>query len=481
MTDSSELAQVCALAAQQAPAIAAATSTERAGWLVALAESLEGNADELVGIADRETRLGVDRLNGEVVRTAKQLRFFAAAIQDGRHLELTIDNSDPSAFPPRPELRRMLRPIGPVAIFGASNFPFAFSVLGGDTTSALAAGCPVIVKAHPAHPELSRAIAAHAIDALSAVGAPRGLFALVEGYDAGLELVKAPEIAAVAFTGSTGGGRALFDIASQRPHPIPFYGELGSINPVVITEDAAEERGAELATGLATAFTRESGQYCTKPGLIFAPADLDFASAVATAVADVPARFMLTPGILSSFASGARQLVESDGATLVAGNLPEKDVDGLITPIVVAAASDAVLADPDVFFEERFGPLTLIVRYRDREQLDELLAHVPGSLTATIFHAEGEHLGTLPSALTRIAGRVVFNGWPNGVALGWAQNHGGPWPASTNPLHTSVGFTATRRFLVPVVFQNAPDSALPAELRSDNPLGLPRLVDGLPG
>lgn len=479
MTDSSELARLCALAAEQAPAIAAATSAERATWLVALAESLELNTDELVAIAHRETRLSVDRLRVEIVRTARQLRFFADSIRSGHHLGITIDSPDPAALPPRPELRRMLRPIGPVAVFGASNFPFAFSVLGGDTTSALAAGCPVVVKANPAHPELSRAIASYATRALEAVQAPGGLFCLVEGFQAGLELVQAPEIAAVAFTGSTRGGRALFDLASQRPQPIPFYGELGSVNPVVITESAALERGAELAAGLAGAFTRDSGQYCTKPGLIFVPAEFEFASAVTAAVDDVPAAFMLTGGMAASFSAGARQLVESAGAELVAGALPNDAADEPISPIVVVADSDAVLANPEVFFEERFGPLTLIVRYRDRAQLDDLVERVPGSLTATIHHAEDEQLGALPSVLSRTAGRVVFNGWPNGVALGWAQNHGGPWPASTNPLHTSVGVTAMRRFLVPIVYQNAPDSALPPELRSDNPLGLPRIVDGV--
>jgi NADP-dependent aldehyde dehydrogenase len=480
MTDSTELARLCALAAQDAPSIAAATSDERASWLVALAESLELNADELVRIADRETRLGVTRLTGEVTRTARQLRSFAEAIPSGRHLEITIDTSDPTAIPPRPELRRMLRPIGPVAVFGASNFPFLFSVLGNDTASAIAAGCPVLVKAHPAHPELSRATAGYATKALEAVGAPRGLFALIEGFEAGLDLVRAPEVSAVGFTGSVRGGRALMDVASQRPHPIPFYGELGSINPVIITERAARERGGEIAAGLAAAFTRDSGQYCTKPGLVFVPADFDCAPAVAKAVDEVPAAFMLTTGIASAFSAQARSLIESEGSTLIAGNLVQGEADQPISPLVVAADADAVIANAESFFEERFGPLTLIVRYRDRAELDALVARVPGSLTATIHHAEDEPLGSLPSVLARTAGRVVFNGWPNGVAMGWAQNHGGPWPASTSPLHTSVGIAAMRRFLVPVVYQNAPDSALPLELRSDNPLGMPWLVDGVP-
>lgn len=271
-----ELTALTAAATRAAKTAAAASDVERAAWLNAVADALDANVTELVALADEETRLGTARLTGEVARTSGQLRLFATVITEGSYLEAVIDHADPSSTPPKPDLRRLLKPVGPVAVFSASNFPFAFSVAGGDTASALAVGCSVVVKAHSGHLRLSERTAEIVTDALAAAGAPDGLFALVSGRDAGTALVQDPAIKAVGFTGSIPGGRALFDLAVSRPEPIPFYGELGSLNPVVVTAEALKARAGDLAAGLAGSFTLGAGQFCTKPGLVFIPAGTDF-------------------------------------------------------------------------------------------------------------------------------------------------------------------------------------------------------------
>ncbi|MFK4730700.1 aldehyde dehydrogenase (NADP(+)) [Agromyces mediolanus] len=457
---------------------------ERAGWLRAIAEALEAHRAELVGIAHRETHLSEARLDGEITRTATQLRFFAGVVEEGSYLEATLDRPDASLLPPRPDLRRILRPLGVVAVFAASNFPFAFSVLGNDTASALAAGDPVVVKAHPGHPELSRRTAAIAREALTAAGGPVDALVLVEGMDAGIELVRHPLVRAVGFTGSTRGGRALFDLAASRAEPIPFYGELGSINPVVVTPAAAAEDAAGLATGLAGSFTRDGGQYCTKPGLVFVPRGTGFEAALAAAAAEAPGQRLLTDGMAAAFAEGASGIAaRADVELLVDGGGSVEP--GVSRPTVVATDIAAFLADPAGFQEEHFGPLTLLVRYDDASpggELDRALAVLEGSLTGTVRHAasdDEELVSRASAALARIAGRVLYNGWPTGVAIAWAQHHGGGWPASTASVHTSVGASAIRRFLTPVAYQDAPQAVLPVELRDGNPAGVPRRVDGV--
>ncbi|WP_292884275.1 aldehyde dehydrogenase (NADP(+)) [Microbacterium sp.] len=453
----------------------------RARWLRALADALSAHTEELVGIAHRETHLSAARLSGEVVRTATQLRFFADVIEEGSYLEATVDGPDPALLPPRPDLRRILRPLGVVAVFAASNFPFAFSVLGNDTASALAAGCPVVVKAHPGHPALSRRVADIARAALAEANGPADALVLVEGLDAGRALVRHPLVRAVGFTGSTRGGRALFDLACERPDPIPFYGELGSVNPVVVTPAALAEHGAELAAGLAASFTRDGGQYCTKPGLVFVPGDgADaFEQALTTAVASSPGQRLLTAGIADAFAASGSVLTARDDVAVPA--VADRSEDGT-TPIVAATTASAFAKDPGAFQEEHFGPLTLLVRYRDVAELERALSLLEGSLTGTLWHGAEEDpalLDGMTAALARVAGRVLYNGWPTGVAIAWAQHHGGPWPASTASVHTSVGATAIRRFLTPLTYQDAPASVLPAELRDGNPLGIPRREDGV--
>lgn len=483
-TRTSTLAQATEAALRAAPVLAATPDRIRADWLRAVADAIEANAEELAQLADAETHLGAVRLRGEVGRTCGQLRLFAAVITDGGYLEVTIDHADTSLTPPRPDLRRMLRPLGPVAVFAASNFPFAFSVAGGDTASALAAGCPVIVKAHSGHLQTSIRTAAVVAAALTEAGAPQGCFALVAGREVGSALVQDPAVAAVGFTGSLSGGRALFDLAVARPDPIPFYGELGSVNPVVITEAAISHREAALAAGLAGSFTMGLGQFCTKPGVVFIPAGSTFGAALVAAVkekGDATSGVMLTQRIADAYPAGLQNFAADEAVTVLLGNPQQDSSTGAVSPAILSTTAAAVRQRPEVLLEECFGPVTLLVEYFGPADLEAALTVVPGSLTATV-HAEStetQYLATtLVPALTAIAGRVLFGGWPTGVAVTWSQHHGGPWPATTAPLHTSVGATAIRRFLRPVTYQDAPQEVLPAALKDGNPLGIPRRIDG---
>jgi len=461
-------------ASAAAVVMARSSGADRAGWLRAVADALDADVADLVAIADRETHLGVARLTGEVARTSGQLRLFASVVDEGSYLEATIDHPVPTATPPRPDLRRMLRPLGPVAVFAASNFPFAFSVAGGDTASALAVGSPVIVKAHPGHPELSRRTAGLVEKALLAAGAPAGAFALVEGYEAGIALVQHPAIAAVAFTGSVTGGRALHDLAAARPAPIPFYGELGSINPVVVTRQADAERGSTLATGLFGSVTLGMGQFCTKPGIVFVPTDsaleAQLGALESSTVDAVLTESMLTESIAAGFTAGAERLLDIPGVRPVLGS-----VSG---PLVVTTPVDTFDAHADELLTEVFGPATVLVRYDTDAQLLAALDRLEGTLTATLHAGDSERVPAVLERLEQIAGRVLFAGWPTGVAVTWAQHHGGPWPSTTSQF-TSVGATAVRRFLRPIAYQDAPAAALPPALRDENPLGIPRRVDGI--
>lgn len=475
-TFSVTVAEATAAAAAAAPALAAATDAERARYLEAVADAIDAAAPELIAIAHRETNLPEARLTGEVARTTSQLRLFGRVVVDGAYLEATIDHPNPNAVPPNADLRRVLKPIGPVAVFSASNFPFAFSVVGGDTASALAVGCPVVVKAHSGHVELSRRTAEIAAAALTEAGAPAGTLTLVEGREAGTELVKDPVITAVGFTGSLWGGRALFDLAVSRPDPIPFYGELGSINPVVITEAAALAGAQKLATGLVGSFTMGVGQFCTKPGVVLYPLGTGFEDAVAEAAKDAVGGAMLTQRIADAYPEGLQKLAAEGNVSVLAGDV-NQDPNAPAQPVVLVTTATAVAADPETLLEECFGPVTLLVGYSSETERDAALAVVPGSLTGTVHAEEGEDIVALTNLLASKAGRVLFGGWPTGVAVTWSQHHGGPWPATTS-IHTSVGATAARRFQQPVTFQDAPESVLPDSLKEANPLGIWRRVDG---
>lgn len=474
ITDTSQLDSALAAATRAARALRATPDERRAQYLDAIADALDAARDELVPIAQRESHLPEARLVGEVARTTGQLRMLAAVVREGSYLEAVIDHADPDATPPRPDLRRVLGPLGPVVNFAASNFPFAFSVAGGDTAAALAAGCPVIVKAHSGHPELSRRTAEVVSAALAAAGAPDGIFALAVGREVGTALVAHPAVKAGSFTGSVAAGRALFDIAAQRPDPIPFYGELGSVNPVVVTEAASAARAAELAAGLTASFTLGAGQFCTKPGIVFVPEASEIPMLAAAEVGSPPAARLLTDGISQAFADGWAQFADLDGVeVLVASEITAEGV----TPGLVRVSLEAFRSQPQLR-EELFGPVTLLVSYRELDEVIATLSELDGSLTGTIHAEAADDIADLVAAFSERVGRLLFGGWPTGVAVTWSQHHGGPWPATTS-IFTSVGATSIRRFQRPIAYQDAPEAILPPALQEANPWGVPRRVDNV--
>ncbi len=468
------------IAAMAAPTVAARTGPERAIWLHTVAEALDAQDERLATLADGETALGMGRLMSEIGRTTGQLRMFADVLVEGGYLDVVIDHADPKATPPRPDLRRMMRPLGPIAVFAAGNFPFAFSVAGGDMASALAAGCPVVLKAHPGYPHTSRATAEVVGAALSDVAAPAGTFGMVEGFGAGAELVTDPKIKAVGFTGSLAGGRALFDLATSRPEPIPFYGELGSLNPVVLTRGAVEQHADELAAGLADSFTLGVGQFCTKPGVAFIPEGAGFEAALAQSVNAADSKTMLHDSTATRFSAAISELMGGSDLEVVIGDAENSVTGRDARPIVLATSVRALLGATDQLLQECFGPSILLVRYASQDELLSALDAFPGALTATVHAESHEHeiVAPIVAAMNRFSGRLIYGGWPTGVTVGWAQHHGGPWPATTAPLHTSVGAAAIRRFLSPVAYQDVPEILLPTALAESNPLSLPRRVDG---
>ena len=471
-----EVAAAVALAAAAAPTLAAAAPAERAGWLRGVADALEEAADHLVAVADEETGLGRQRLDGEVLHTAAQLRHYADAAVEGSWLDATIDHA---AGPAGSDLRRANVPLGPVAVFAASNFPFAFGVAGHDTGTALATGCPVVVKGHPAQPRLSAAVASVVATALADAGAPAGTFGLVSGFAAGEQVVLHPAISAVAFTGSPAGGFSVCRLVATRPVPIPVFAELGTVNPVVVTPAAAAARGDEIAAGLVESATLGFGQFCTKPGLVLVPAGSGLAGRVEEAVDErAPHGWLLTEGMATAYAVGVAELLAAGGELLAVA--PADTSGWAVSAVVVSTTADNMLRQPE-FYREVFGPVTVLVEYDTPEQRDAVLSSLPGALAASVF-AEPEETVELSSLVARLsaqAGRVVVDGFPTGVASTWAQHHGGPWPATTAPAYTSVGAGGLRRFVRPVCLQGAPEAVLPSAVRDDNPWRVPQRVDGL--
>jgi NADP-dependent aldehyde dehydrogenase len=473
-----KLDRVLRAAAEAAAPLAALSLPERAEVLRAAATVLDGSAADLVSLARTETALPEQRLISEVARTTGQLRLFADEVQDGGFLEVVIDTADPGAFPlPRPDLRRMLVPVGPVLVFAAGNFPFAFSVAGGDTASALAAGAPVVVKAHPGHPELSRRTGELVSAAVHEAGAPVGSFAVIHGVDAGVDALSDRRVKAASFTGSVRGGRALLEVVHARPDPIPFYGELGSLNPVVVTRAAVADRGPDIVHGFVQSFTLGTGQFCTKPGLLFLPVGHGLDDAITSAVAAITPGDMLNRTIEEGHRDERDRLLSVPGMRTV---VTTPDDGTRIGATVAATTAETVVERPEEILRECFGPTSVVVEYQGSEDLLGAVRSLEGTLTATVHAGQGEDLGEVLERLAAIAGRVVFDGWPTGVAVTPAMHHGGPWPATTASLHTSVGSTAVRRFLRPLCFQNAPRGVLPAALRDINELGIPRRVDGVP-
>jgi NADP-dependent aldehyde dehydrogenase len=464
-TTDSAVDAIAEAAAAARPAWEAMGPAGRAAALRAVADALDAQAGELAAVADTETALGSTRLTGEVARTTGQLRMFADVLADGGYLDLITSPPGTGV----PGLRHMVHPIGPVAVFAASNFPFAFSVAGGDTASALAAGCPVVVKAHEGHPRTSVLTAQIVADALAAAGAPPGTFAAVYGVSAGVRLLQHPAITAAGFTGSVRGGLALAKICAERPVPIPFFGELGSVNPVVILPGAAADRPTEIAAGYAGSLTLGAGQFCTNPGLLFVPDDEGLRLEIAEAVGASAGAPMLTGRIHESYEAAVADLTASPVTAPIANGQPGEGPWGA-TPHAFAITLEEFAAGLPGTAEEHFGPAGLVITYQSAEDLLPVLARLGGNL-AGVIHGDPDSATDMAAAaqvadvFTRTTGRVVWNGWPTGVAVTWAQQHGGPVPATTAPGYTSVGATAIRRWLVPVTYQDFPAQLLPEPLR----------------
>ncbi len=478
-----DVAEACALAEAASPAFAALPPATRAAFLEAVADAIVAIGDDLITTAMAETGLPRMRLEGERGRTSGQLRMFAAELRKGEWLDVTIDPALPERAPPRADLRRMNVALGPVAVFGASNFPLAFSVAGGDTASALAAGCPVVVKGHPAHPGTGELVARAIQAAVAACGLPEGVFSFLPGtsHDLGAALVADPRIRAAGFTGSRSGGLALVAVAAGRVEPIPVFAEMSSINPVVLLPHALAARAEALGAGFAGSLMLGAGQFCTNPGVVIAidGPDLDrFVTAASEAMAAAEPPVMLTPAIHASYGAGVAALEASPAAQIIArgqaGSAPNRCTAALFETTAAAFLADRALG------HEVFGAASVLVRCADIADVARVVAGLEGQLTASL-HMDGSDSASAAALLPLLqgkAGRVLANGWPTGVEVCPAMVHGGPFPSTSDARTTSVGTLAMARFLRPVCYQDIPDALLPAALQSANPWQLPRTVDG---
>jgi alpha-ketoglutaric semialdehyde dehydrogenase len=487
-----ELDAVIAAAAQAARDPRLADASRRAALLRGAAARLRDHRDEIVDLAGSETGLPEARLGGELERTAVQLEMLGEVIAAGDHLGIIIDPADTQAGRAgpgsRPDVRRMLVPLGPVAVFGASNFPLAFSTAGGDTASALAAGCPVVVKGHPAHPRTGALVAALVSEAAAEADLPAGTFGhvLESGFVLAEQLVRDDRIEAVAFTGSLRGGRAISAHAAARARPIPVFAEMGSLNPVIVTDAALRARGADIADGLTASVATFGGQLCTKPGIVFVQAGADgeaFCELVGERLGAAAPQVLLTKAIADGFAAGLAQVDAAPGVTRLAARATDgngEDDAAFAAAAPIAYRADAGALSAEALREEHFGPAVILVACSDQAELIDALSSLGGQLAISIHSEPGDTdwvQAVLPQCVAQ-AGRIVFDGFPTGVAVCWAMMHGGPYPASSNAAATSVGMTAIERFLRPVAFQNAPAALLPPALADENALGAPRRIDG---
>lgn len=479
-----EIATAVTLAHQAFALYGQTSGQEKGKFLRTIATKIESFQDAIVERAELESALPKARLQGETARTCGQLRMFAQVVEEGSWVMARIDRADPGRKPaPKPDLRSMLHPLGPVAVFGASNFPLAFSVAGGDTASALAAGNPVIVKGHPAHPGTSELVGQLLQESVRECGLPEGVFSLLldSGTNVGVALVKHPLVKAVGFTGSLKAGRALMDIAAARPDPIPVFAEMSSTNPVFILPGALRERGDTIGTGLYKSLTQGAGQFCTKPGIVLLPDGSEAETLIGQVqklVRESDQFHMLTSGIRSAYQSATTHRKQEQGVKLLA----EPSANGQETGVSATLFETDVqsfLHNPDLAAEV-FGPTTLVVRHSSRDQVLEIARHLEGHLTATIHGTEDDlrEFGDLVEILKNKVGRIVFNGFPTGVEVSHATIHGGPYPATSDGRSTSVGSQAIFRFCSPVCYQGFPDAALPSELKDSNPLGIWRMQDG---
>lgn len=485
MGGQAEVDRAAQLAAQAFDPYRQLPLAQRAEFLEAIADNIMALGDALIERAMAESGLPLARLQGERGRTVGQLRLFAKVVRDGRFLSATIDPAQPERTPlPRADLRLAKMALGPVAVFGASNFPLAFSVAGGDTASALAAGAPVIVKAHSAHLGTSELVGRAVQKAVKDLGLPEGVFSLLmgAGRKLGEALVAHPAIKAVGFTGSRQGGLALVRIANARPEPIPVYAEMSSVNPVFLMPAALTARAEAIGRGFADSLTMGAGQFCTNPGMVVTIGDDNvqrFIDAASQALAAKPAQTMLTPGIHQAFGAGVAKVDGVDGVEKVAQGLPAQDMHNAAQAALYVTDVPRLLSSP-VLQEEMFGPASIVVRARNFDEVLQLAERLEGQLTVTlqIDPADYADAQRLVSVLERKAGRILANGFPTGVEVCHAMVHGGPFPSTSNAMFTSVGASAIDRFLRPVCYQDLPDALLPAAVQQANPLGLSRVVNG---
>jgi len=478
-----EEVDAAARAAEQAyPPFRSLAAGRRAEFLEAIAEEIDALGDDFVAIVCRETALPAARIQGERGRTSGQLRLFAQVLRRGDFHGARIDRALPERQPlPRPDLRQCQLGLGPVAVFGASNFPLAFSTAGGDSAAALAAGCPVVFKAHSGHMATAELVAGAILRAAEKTGMPAGVFNMIYGGSVGAELVKHPAIQAVGFTGSLKGGRALCDLAAARPQPIPVFAEMSSINPVILLPEALKARGEQIAAELSASVVLGCGQFCTNPGLVIGirSAELSaFIEGFSARMADQPAQCMLNTGTLRSYENGLARLHAHPGIRHLAGQ-PQQGNQAF--PQLFQAEVGLLLEDDELLQEEVFGPSTVLVEVADPAELHLALQGLQGQLTATLIAepADLDHAAALLPLLEQKAGRLLLNGYPTGVEVCDAMVHGGPYPATSDARGTSVGSLAIERFLRPLCYQNYPDSLLPDALQNANPLGIARLVDGV--
>lgn len=455
---------------------------QRADFLRTIARHLEGMSEEVLQVAHRETHLEIPRLKVELKRTIFQLDSYADACAEGTWLEVRIDTGDSSRNPSKPDLRKMLIPLGPVVVFGASNFPFAYSTVGGDTACALAAGCPVIIKAHPAHAETSQLVAGAVRQAAEAQGMPSGIFQHLHGrsFEVGKALVQHPLVRAVAFTGSFEGGKALFDLANEREHPIPVFAEMGSTNPVFLLPQKLREEKETIAAMYAASITTSVGQFCTNPGIMVGVegAALDaFLELLGSKIEQTPPAKMLHSGIAKSYHQKRTLVLDQDGVVVAAQTSFDYTEEESIPTIATTTASE-FLSNP-LLHKEVFGPYSLLVRCRSLEEMLQVARAMEGQLTATLVATaeEAKDATELIDALHHICGRLVFNGVPTGVEVALAMHHGGPYPATTDSRFTAVGADGIKRFARPLCYQGWANELLPRELQNENPLGLWRTVN----
>jgi 2,5-dioxopentanoate dehydrogenase len=455
---------------------------KKSKFLRTIAEEIEALGSELVQTAMQETNLTEARIINERGRTTGHCRMFADLVEEGSWVDARIDTSIPDRMPaPKPDIRKMLVPLGPIVVFGAANFPLAYSTAGGDTISALAAGCPVIVKAHPAHSKTSDLIASAIKKAIEKIGMPRGVFQhLHGGFDVGQALVKHPLTKAVGFTGSLTGGKALFDLANQRPEPIPVFAEMSSINPVILLPETLHEQTEKTAAMLSASITLGVGQFCTNPGLIIAIENEGlkrFTKSLSESIANSPAGVMLHQGIADNFAAKSSQALAQKGI-VVEGKSSAEAKKNQGAPMIVSVAATDFLKNP-LLAEEVFGPFSLIVKCKDLIELHTVVNHLHGQLTCSVFGSDNEILKhqSMINVLIEKAGRLIINGVPTGVEVCPSMQHGGPFPSTTDSRFTSVGTDAIKRFVRPVAFQNFPDALVPEELRNENPLGIWRMFN----